>query len=754
MKGVALHKLAKDLNVTSKDVLALLKEKNIPAKSALMVLTPEQHDAVLEHFTSKPVAPAIPAKAPASAPATGASTVAAAPATPAKAPAPVPATGAPAVKPAPPVAPVKPAPPAATVKPATPVQPAPAKPPTLAPAAPASASAPRPAVPVPASAPPVSAAPPPAPAPLPPLPPRRSFIYSGPVTLAELAKTMDVRASDIIRELLQDKQMITLNQRVGLEVIRVIADKFDFDVQERAAKDPLANVRGKAIEANLVPRAPIVTIMGHVDHGKTSLLDAIRKTNVTAGEAGGITQHISAFRVSLPGRGDVVFLDTPGHEAFTALRARGAKVTDVVVLVVAGDDGVMPQTIEAIDHAKAAGVPIVVAINKMDKPSANPMRVKQELTAHGLQAEDWGGKTIMVEVSALKQTGLDKLLEMLLLEAELLELKADPTGPAEGTVLEARMHKSRGPVATVLIQHGTLRVGDIVTCGSASGRVRMMLDDRGGSLKEAGPAVPVELLGLSQVTEAGATLHVVADEWTAREATERHRAMETEKRAMRRHITLQDVSQSVMAGEAKELRIIVKADVQGSLEALSASVGRLANAQVKLAVIHQGVGPVNASDIALAAASDAIIIGFHVQIEPQAEPLARQESVEVRTYDIIYNAIDELKKAMEGLLAPKIEEVALGKIEVRTTFRTPRGPVAGCFVTTGKAVRGEKLRVIRGGQVTHEGTLTSLRRFKEDVREVATGYECGISLDGFSDFQPGDIIEMFTQNLVQEKLRI
>lgn len=555
-------------------------------------------------------------------------------------------------------------------------------------------------------------------------------------------------------EMLQEKNLITLNQRIGIEVVRKIGEKFNFDVSEADTPTASTSVRRHAATANLKPRAPVVTIMGHVDHGKTSLLDAIRKSNVAEGETGGITQHISAFKVAVPGHGDVVFLDTPGHEAFTAMRARGANATDLIILVVAADDGVMPQTIEAINHARAAKVPIVVAINKIDKPEANIQRVKQELISHDLTPEEWGGKTIMVEVSALKKTGLDKLLEMLLLEAELLELKADASGPAEGTVLEARMHKARGPLATILIQHGTLKVGDIVTCGIASGRVRKMLDDKGASLQEAGPATPVDLLGLSQVAEAGARLVVVGDERIAREATERHRAAEQERRQLRRHITLQDISQSVASGEIKELRLILKTDVQGSLEALSNSISRFSNDQVRIVIIHQGVGAINSSDIALAAASDAVTIGFHVGMEPQAQPLARQENVEVRLHNIIYAAVDEIKKAMEGLLKPRVEETPLGRLEVRATFRTPRGLVVGCFVVSGKAVRGEKLRVTRNGELLFEGSLNSLRRFKEDVREVGTGYECGVSLESFDDFKTGDIIDMFTQTLVQEKLRV
>ncbi len=716
-----LFKLAKELGVPNKELMAFLKERNLPAKRAIDTLTVGQVTIILEKYRGATVGATAPGTAAALAapPATPPPAPAAAPVTP-PARSPVPAVGAvtpPPTEPAPPPAPAR-----------TDTQP---PPPTPQPSAP----------------------PPPAPAPY--VPVRRGYVYRGPVTLSDLARAMDLRASDIIKNLLAEKQMVTLNQRLGEDIVKLIGERFDFPVTNPAA--PAASTATRAASGgttNLKPRAPVVTIMGHVDHGKTSLLDAIRETNVAAGEAGGITQHLSAFRVGLAGKGDVVFLDTPGHEAFTALRARGAKVTDIVVLVVAADDGVMPQTIEAIDHAKAAGVPIVVAINKMDKPGANPARVKQELASRDLAPEEWGGKTIMIEVSALKKTGLDKLLEMLLLEAELLELKADPTGPAQGTVLEGRMHKSRGPIANLLVERGTLKVGDIVTAGGAYGRVRMMLSDKGANLTEAGPAVPVELLGLSQVPEAGAHLMVMVDERSAREATERHLSRLKEERLTRRHITLQDVSAGVAAGEAKELRIILKADVQGSLEALASALARLANDQVKLAVIHQGVGPISLSDVALAAASNAVIFGFHIGAEPQAEEHARQEEVEIRLYSIIYEAVDEVRKAMEGLLAPRVEEVALGRAEVRATFRTPKGTVAGCFITTGKAVRGDKIRVLRGGKVVHETNLTSLRRFKDDVKEVAAGYECGIFVESFDLFAVGDLLEFYTQTLVQEKLRI
>jgi len=724
-KSSRAFELAKELGVSSKAILEHLKSIGMPAKSAIGVLTKEQVAKAVDYFTTAKAPPPAPVKTPVPKPA-------AAPekekkTAPAAAPAPAPA---PKPKPAPAAPPVE-------VKKAEPA-PTPPPPPEPAPA------------PVPAPAP----TPTPAPAPTPPPPPviTKTYNYERPVTLAELAKSLDLKGAEMIKALLAEKMMVTLNQNVGFEIIEKIGAKFSFRVVRKDSTHAPSTARpGIATSGNLKPRSPVVTIMGHVDHGKTSLLDAIRKTDVAGSEAGGITQHIGAYKVSLPGKGQVVFLDTPGHEAFTALRARGARVTDVVVLVVAGDDGVMPQTEEAIDHAKAAGVPIVVAINKMDKPEANPQRVMQELSDHGLVPEQWGGKTIMVECSARKKTGLDKLLEMLLLEAELLELKADPEAKAEGIVLEAKMHPSRGPVATVLISNGTLHNGDIVVCGGASGRVRMLHDDHGHALREAGPATPVELLGLASVPDSGTVLTVASDDREARDKTQVWLEREKERRRQR-HITLQDLSMQVKEGAIKELRMILKADVQGSLEALTGYMTRLANEKVQVTVIHGGVGKINRSDVALAAASDAVIIGFNTEGEPGIEPVAQQEGVEIRTYKIIFEAIDEIKKAMEGLLEPKVEIVSIGRVEVRKTFRTPKGTVAGCFVLTGKAVRGEKIKVSRAGQVVHEGTLSSLRRIKDDAREVAAGYECGINLEKFDGWQTGDIIEVFTEQVTKDKL--
>jgi translation initiation factor IF-2 len=747
-KSSRAFELAKELGVSSKAILEHLKTIGMPAKSAIGVLTPVQVGKAVEYFTTaKPAAPKPAAPAPKPAAAPKAVEAPAAPAKPAAAPAAAKPAAAPKAGETSPAPAAKPAAVPAPTAEKKPVVPAPAAKPVVA--APVEAKKEEPAPAPPPPPPPVVAAPPP-----PPPPPviTKTYTYERPVTLAELAKSLDLKGSEMIKALLAEKMMVTLNQNVGFEIIEKIAPKFSFKVVRKDSTHAPSAARPSAVvSGNLKPRSPVVTIMGHVDHGKTSLLDAIRKTDVAGGEAGGITQHIGAYKISLPGKGQVVFLDTPGHEAFTALRARGARVTDVVVLVVAGDDGVMPQTEEAIDHAKAAGVPIVVAINKMDKPEANPQRVMQELSDHGLVPEQWGGKTIMVECSARKKTGLDKLLEMLLLEAELLELKADPEAQAEGIVLEAKMHPSRGPVATVLISNGTLHNGDIVVCGGASGRVRMMHDDHGHAMREAGPATPVELLGLASVPESGTVLTVAADDREARDKTQVWLDREKERRRQR-HITLQDLSMQVKEGAVKELRMILKADVQGSLEALTGYMTRLANEKVQVTVIHGGVGKINRSDIALAAASDAVIIGFNTDGEPGIDPIAQQEGVEIRTYKIIFEAIDEIKKAMEGLLEPKVELVSIGRVEVRKTFRTPKGTVAGCFVISGKAVRGEKIRVSRAGQIVHEGTLSSLRRIKDDAREVAAGYECGINLEKFDGWQNGDIIEVFTEQVTKDKL--
>jgi len=505
--------------------------------------------------------------------------------------------------------------------------------------------------------------------------------------------------------------------------------------------------------AKLTPRAPVVTFMGHVDHGKTSLMDAIRESKVVEGEAGGITQHIGAYEVVLD-KGKVTLLDTPGHEAFTALRARGANMTDVVVLVVAADDGVMPQTVEAIDHAKAAGVPIIVAINKMDKPDANPKKVQQQLTEHALLSEDWGGKTIMVPVSAKTRQGIDTLLEMLLLEAELLELKADATRSAQGTVIEARQTKDRGPIATLLVQQGTLRLGDLIVAGSLAGRVRALTNDRGHRVKEALPSMPVEVLGLPDVPKAGDKFMVMTDEKLARQLLEQRRDQATKRAAVPpKRVTLDDLHQRIISGTLKELKLVLKADVQGSLEAISQSLEKINTQEVKLNIIHRLVGDISESDVMLAAASDAVIIGFHVGIDLKVQVEAVNEGVDVRIFQIIYEVVNEITSALEGMLAPRIEETFLGRAEVKRLFQVSKvGIVAGCYVTKGVIRRDALMRVIRGKDRLAETKISNLKRVKDDVREVAEGVECGISLSGNVDLQPGDLLEAWEQKEVARKL--
>ncbi|PZN12048.1 MAG: translation initiation factor IF-2, partial [Bacillota bacterium] len=506
---------------------------------------------------------------------------------------------------------------------------------------------------------------------------------------------------------------------------------------------------------HLQPRPPVVTVMGHVDHGKTSLLDRIRQTRVTAQEAGGITQHIGASVVEV-GDKRIVFLDTPGHEAFTALRARGAQVTDIAVLVVAADDGVMPQTVEAINHARAAGVPIVVAITKVDKPEANPDRVRQQLTEYNLVPEEWGGDTVMVEVSSVTGQGIDELLEMILLVAELQELKANPNRPARGTVIEAKLDRGRGPVATVLVQTGTLRVGDAFVCGTTYGRVRALFDDRGRSIKEAGPSTPVEVLGASEVPDAGDRLEVVADEREARAIAERRqeeRRRDEQSRAAR-GLTLEQFAQQARgeAGE-RELRLVVKADVQGSLDALVPALERLSNEEVYVRILHAGLGAISEWDVMLAAASRAIVVGFNVRPDTNARQTAEKENVEIRTYRVIYELLDDVKAALQGLLKPVIREVVIGQAEVRATFRVPGvGTVAGCYVTEGKVARNARVRVVRDGTVVYEGRIASLKRFKDDVREVNQGYECGVGIERFNDVKEGDVLEVFQEQEVARTL--
>ncbi|MBE0597698.1 MAG: translation initiation factor IF-2, partial [Desulfuromonadales bacterium] len=579
---------------------------------------------------------------------------------------------------------------------------------------------------------------------------KRIIRISSTITVGELAKRMGIKANDLIKELMRQGTMVTINHPLDFESAALLASEFHYEVEnvafdEEAILEYTSLKLGEEVNPEeLQGRPPVVTIMGHVDHGKTSLLDAIRTTNVTAGEAGGITQHIGAYDVELGGR-KITFVDTPGHEAFTSMRARGAKVTDIVVLVVAADDGVMPQTKEAINHAKAAGVPILVAINKIDKPDANPEKVKQGLTEFALVPEEWGGETIFVEVSAKNRINLDQLLEMILLQAEVMDLKASPSKRGRGTIVEARLDKGRGPVATVLVQEGTLRPGDPIVSGLHYGRVRTMTDDRGNRVEAAGPSIPVEVTGLSGVPDAGDTLYAVEDEKTAKEvAQHRHQKQREAELAKTSKISLDQLYARIQQGDVKELKVIIKGDVQGSVEAVKDSLVKLSTEACRLVVIHTGVGGIIESDVSLAAASDAIIIGFSVRPEPKAALLAEQEGVDIRLYNIIYDAVADVRSAMEGLLAPTLREKKLGRVEVRDTFSVSRvGTIAGCYVLEGKAQRNAQVRLVRDNVVVWQGKMNSLKRFKDDAREVATGYECGIGLENYNDIKVGDIIEVF-----------
>ena len=583
--------------------------------------------------------------------------------------------------------------------------------------------------------------------------PRPTVKISETVTVKELAEKLQTSPSDIIKKLIKIGIMTTINQPLDVELVKSAADTLGFVVEVASLEETAAEAKEVEDPSLLRPRPPVVTIMGHVDHGKTSLLDAIRQTNVIASEAGGITQHIGAYQVDLP-NGKVTFLDTPGHEAFTAMRARGAHVTDIVVLVVAADDGVMPQTLEAVNHAKDAKVPILVSINKIDKPGGDPNRVRQQLSEHGLVPEEWGGQTIYVEVSAKKRLGIETLLEMLLLLAEIQELKANPHRPARGVVVEAELDRGRGPVATLLVQQGTLRVGDVIVAGLHSGRVRAMINDKGKKVQEAGPATPVEALGLSGVPMAGDTLVVVADERKGRQiALSRQQKHREEMIVSKRRVTLEDLYRRIQEGEVKELRIIIKGDVQGSVGPLRESLERISTEAVRLKVIHSSVGAITETDVMLASASNAVIVGFSVRPEPKAQKLAEQEKVEIRLYTVIYDAINEIRGAMEGLLAPKYVERPVGRVEVRQLFQVPKvGVIAGSFVLEGKVTRDSPVRVVRDGKVVHEGRVGSLRRFKEDVREVQGGFECGVGLTNFNDVKLGDILEAYELEAVAQKL--
>jgi len=568
------------------------------------------------------------------------------------------------------------------------------------------------------------------------------------ITVSELASTLKVPPTQIVTFAFKELgQMVTINQRLDFDMIELIASAFGFQaVQEEEYVSSGAPEEAADAAETLKPRPPIVTVMGHVDHGKTSLLDYIRQANVVAGEAGGITQHIGAYHVTLKDGRTITFLDTPGHEAFTAMRARGAQVTDIVVLVVAADDAIMPQTIEAISHAKNAGVPLVVAINKIDLPSANVQKVKQDLLAHGVVLEEFGGTTLMTPISAKKGTGVDKLLDQILLQAELLDLKANPDRRAAGAVLEATLDPGKGPVATILVQNGTLRVGDDFICGQFSGRVRAVTDERGQTVKDAGPSIPVQILGFEGVPEAGDTFTVMEDAGAAREIAQKRQRLEREAQHRRtgRVKTLEDFMAERVDGGAASLKIIIKADQGGPAEALADALAQLSTSEVKVEVVHRGVGAITDSDVLLAKASNAIIIGFHVRPDSNARASAERERVEIRTYRIIYEAVDEVKSAMEGLLAPEKKEVVLGEAEVRQVFKIAKvGTIAGSFVRSGVIPRTAKVRVIRNGVEVYDGTLASLKRFKDDAREVREGFECGIGVENFNDVKVGDLIEAY-----------
>ena len=579
----------------------------------------------------------------------------------------------------------------------------------------------------------------------------KAVITTETITVRDFSEKIGKPAAEILKKLFMMGIVANINQDIDFETCELVAMEYDIELEHQVAKTYEETMQENAeevdAEEDLVPRPPVVTIMGHVDHGKTSLLDAIRKTHVTEGEAGGITQHIGAYTVECNGR-MITFIDTPGHEAFTSMRARGAQVTDVVILVVAADDGIMPQTVEAINHSKAAGVPIIVAVNKIDKPESNPERVKQQLTEHGLVCEDWGGDTICVPVSAKKQQNLDELLEMVLLQADVLDLKANPNKAAKGTIIEAQLDKGRGPVATVLVQNGTLKIGDPIVAGIAYGRVRAMMNDRGENVKTAGPSCPVEVLGFNEVPSAGDIMNVA--EVSKKVAEERRNRIKAEQLKNLSKVSLEDLFSHIAEGEVKTLNIVVKADVHGSVEAVKQALEKLSNEEVRVKCIHGGVGAITESDVMFASASNAIVIGFNVRPDSGARNLAEQEKVDVRTYRIIYQAIEDVENAMKGMFKPVFKEVHLGTISVRDTFKVSSvGTIAGAYVQDGKVQRNAQVRVVRDGVVIHEGQIASLRRFKDDVREVAAGYECGIGIENFNDIHEGDVIEAYTMEEVK-----
>lgn len=574
------------------------------------------------------------------------------------------------------------------------------------------------------------------------------------ITVKELSDRLEKTYAEVIKELMMMGVMAGVNQEIDFEIAEKLGEKFnamivkkEVDVLEEAVEQYIEEDE----EEGTVKRPPVVTVMGHVDHGKTSLLDAIRKEQVAGSEAGGITQHIGAYTITINGE-KITFLDTPGHEAFTSMRARGAQITDIVILVVAADDGIMPQTEEAINHCKAANVPVVVAINKMDRAGANPDRVKQQLAEKGLVAEDWGGDTITVPVSAHTKEGIDTLLEMVLLTAEIQELKSNPSRKAKGTVIDAKLDKGRGPVASLIVQNGTLHSGDSIIVGTTYGRIRAMFDDKGRKIKSAGPSIPVEILGLSEVPSAGDRFYVVKDEKTAREMAEKRKEKSRNEYLSTNKVSLEDLYSQIKEGKIKELNIIVKADVQGTIEAIRQSLEKLSTDEVKVRVIHGGVGAITETDVILANASSAVIIGFNVRPDSNAIVSAEKENVEIKTYRVIYSAIEDIKKAMIGMLEPEYKEVIQGRAEVRMTYKISSvGTVAGCYVQSGKITRNSNVRIIREGIVIFESELASLKRFKDDVKEVASGYECGIMIEKFNDIKEGDVIEAYTMEAVKKQ---
>lgn len=563
------------------------------------------------------------------------------------------------------------------------------------------------------------------------------------ITVSELASLMNVSATEVISACFSLGVMVTMNQRLEADTLTLVADEFGYKVEFSDADIDDASLEEEPdAEEDLSKRAPIVTVMGHVDHGKTSLLDYIRKTNVIAGESGGITQHIGAYNVKLDNGEKITFLDTPGHEAFTAMRARGAQVTDIAIIVIAADDDVMPQTKEAIAHAQAAGVPMIIAINKVDKPGANPDNIRQQLSGMNILVEEWGGNVQSQEISAKFGNNVDMLLEKVLIQAELLELKANADKKASGVVIEAALDKGRGYVATMLVQNGTLKIGDYVLAGKNHGKVKAMLDERGKPMQEAGPSIPVTILGLDGAPTAGDKFRVFEDEREAKSiATKREQLQREQTIRTKKHLTLDEIGRRIALGDFKELNIILKGDVDGSVEALSDMLARLSTEEIHINILHKGVGQITESDVLLASASDAIIIGFNVRAGGNAKDLADKEEIEIRTYSVIYDAIDEVKEAMEGMLSPEIKEQVIGNVEIRETFKISKvGTIAGCMVLTGKITRNSKIRLIRDGIVQYTGELESLKRFKDDVKEVTKGYECGLNIKGYNDIEIGDIL--------------